>query len=199
MLKKFDISANAYVETCDSEKFEFNDLCWDDCPYHYYRIFTNKRTCSKDEPGENFFYDSTNNIYYQCYSTCKTCNAKGSEAYHNCEQCIEEYLFINTVQDKYAITHNCYKNCEEKNYYFTLNHEYFCTDDCPTNYKLISEKNKCIDLCTNDDTYTKEYNNKCVTECPKGTADIDNICKPCYDSCEACNAIGYEEVHKCTE
>ena len=76
MSKKFDISSNSYVDSCNTNKFDFNDLCWDDCPYNYYRIYTDRRTCLKEKPGENYFLDWTNNIYYKCYSTCKTCNIR---------------------------------------------------------------------------------------------------------------------------
>ena len=33
--KKFDVKDNKYVETCDDSEFDFNDICWEDCPYHY--------------------------------------------------------------------------------------------------------------------------------------------------------------------
>ena len=201
MLKKFDISSNAYVDECAPEKFDFRDLCWDDCPYHYYRIYTDRKTCSKEEPDDNYFYDSGDNIYYKCYSSCTTCIARGSEVYHYCKECAEDYSFISIAEDKYALSNNCYEKCGEKTYYFNSNHEYFCVDTCPTdyNYKLIEKKNKCIDKCTNDDTYTKEFENTCVTQCTKGTADIEDICKPCYESCGECNVVGYEEDHKCTK
>ena len=196
MAKKFDISKNAYVDVCESQKFDYTDLCWDDCPYNYYRIFNDRRTCSREKPGENFFLDSNNNIYYQCYSSCKTCNTRGTNANHNCQQCVDGFSFINTAQDKYAVTNNCYEDCN-KIYYFNDNHEYFCVETCPTGFKLISEKNKCIDLCTNDDTYKNEYDNKCVKNCPEGTVNKNNICQPCYDSCKSCSAIGDENDHKC--
>ena len=196
--KKFDVSQNEYVDECNSNKFDFNDLCWDDCPYHYYRIFTDRKTCSKEEPGENFFYDSTDNIYYQCYSTCKTCSARGNEENHNCDTCIANYLFISTSEDKYAVEKNCYEVCNN-NYYFDSTHGYYCGDACPTTFKLIEKKNKCIDFCTNDNTYIKEYDNKCITTCPKGTFDDNNICKNCYNSCGDCDGIGDKKDHKCTE
>jgi hypothetical protein len=70
-------------------------------------------------------------------------------------------------------------------------------DGCPSGFKLISEKNKCIDLCTNDDTYKNEYGNTCVKDCPKGTVNIDNKCEPCYDSCDSCSAVGSSTAHNC--
>ena len=198
MLKKFDVNENKYVETCNEDKFDFNDLCWQDCPYHYYRIYTNRRTCSKTKPGENFFFDTNDNIYYQCYSSCKTCSARGEDSNHNCQECNSGYSFIESGKDKYAVANNCYKDCN-KLYYFKPNHEYFCEESCPSDYKLISEKNKCIDSCINDDTYKNQYDNTCVIDCPKGTVNINNICKPCYKSCGACSELGNDIDHKCDE
>ena len=198
MSKKLDIEENKYVETCDEEKFDFNDLCWQNCPYHYYRIYTNRRTCSKTKPGENFFLDTNDNIYYQCYSSCKTCNARGDDSNHNCQICNSGYSFIDTGEDKYAVAKNCYEDCD-KLYYFKSNHEYFCEDSCPSGYKLISEKKKCIDSCINDDTYKNQFDNTCVIYCPKGTVNINNICQPCYKTCGACSALGNDNDNKCDE
>ena len=200
MAKKFDISKNEYVDTCGAQKFDFNDLCWGDCPYNYYRLYTDRRTCSKASPGENFFLDTNNNLYTQCYKSCKTCSASGTDSNHNCDTCAENYIFISSDEDKYAVTNNCYKTCVTGTYYyFNSNHEYFCVETCPTGFKFISEKNKCIDSCPNDNTYKNEYDNTCVEECPKGTANINNKCEACYKSCGTCKAVGDDSDHKCDE
>ena len=197
MSKKFDISQNEYVDSCATQKFDFNDLCWEDCPYNYYKIFTDRRTCLKEKPGENY-YLGDDNIYFKCYKSCKTCTIQGNDINHNCDQCAEDYKYMSTAEDKYAIANSCYKNCD-KYYYFNSNHEYFCVEECPSGFKLISQKKKCIDLCTNDDTYKNEYGNTCVKDCPIGTVNIDNICKPCYDSCNSCSAEGSSTTHNCDE
>ena len=196
--KKFDVKDNKYVETCDDSEFDFNDLCWEDCPYHYYRIYTTRRTCSKTKPGENFFYDTNDNIYYQCYSSCKTCIGRGDGSTHKCQECVSGYSFIDSGKDKYAVANNCYEDCN-KLYYFKPNHEYFCEESCLSGYKLISEKKKCIDSCLNDVTYINEYGNTCVIDCPKGTVNINNKCQPCYETCGACRDIGNANDHKCDE
>ena len=64
---------------------------------------------------------------------------------------------------------NCYPKCEGF-YYFDENNEFKCNRNkiCPSDYnKLIKEKNKCIDKCSNDDIYKYEFNNICLKECPK--------------------------------
>ena len=198
MSKKFDISRNAYVDTCDSQKFDFNDLCWDNCPYDYYRIFTDRRTCQKEAPGENYYLYADYNIYYKCYSSCKNCDKQGTVTNHNCNECLDGFSFISKENDKYSVENNCYENCENL-YYFNEDHQHFCVETCPSGYKLIKEKKKCIDSCTNDNKYKKEYNNECIETCPEGTVDINNKCQPCYETCKSCSEIGTKDNHKCDE
>ena len=65
---------------------------------------------------------------------------------------------------------NCYEKCENYHYFDETN-TFHCTDNytCPNNYKLIEDKNKCIDNCKNDNIYKYEYNNKCFNACQNGT------------------------------
>ena len=113
MSKKFDISQNEYVDSCATQKFDFNDLCWEDCPYNYYKIFTDRRTCLKEKPGENY-YLGDDNIYFKCYESCKTCTIQGNDINHNCNQCAENYKYMSIAEDKYAVANSCYKNCDIK-------------------------------------------------------------------------------------
>ena len=105
-------------------------------------------------------------------------------------------------------------------YYFDSSDNYQCTESntCEYNFnKLINEKNKCIDNCTNDDDYQYEYDNQCFKICPNDThvssdnmyfcqenpenyyLDEDNIYKPCYNTCKSCNIGGNENSHNCNE
>ena len=43
-------------------------------------------------------------------------------------------------------------------------------------FKLIKEKNNCIDSCEKDEKYNYEYNNICYDECPTGTNQKNYIC-----------------------
>ena len=197
--KKFDVSGNQYVSECDEIKFEYKNLCWENCPYNYSRIYTDRRRCSKEQPGENFYYDSQNNYYKQCYGTCKKCSSGGDDTDHKCDECAEDFQFI--TDDKYATnSKNCYEKCN-KYYYFTENNKHFCSEQCTENFKLISDKNKCIDSCSNDMTiYKLELDNTCVTQCPKGTFQKEsNKCEHCYDSCGECTSVGDDSDHKCIE
>ena len=103
---------------------------------------------------------------------------------------------------------NCYEKCENYHYFDETN-KFHCTDDytCPINYKLIEDKNKCLDNCKNDNIYKYEYNNKCFNACPNGTyllkRDEEYFCfnntprgyyldlekeeyKECFNTCKEC-------------
>ena len=75
---------------------------------------------------------------------------------------------------------NCYEKCDYYHYFDDTNAFHY-TDNytCPINYKLIEDKNKCIDNCKNDNIYKFEYDNKCYISCPNGTfanqSNNDNI------------------------
>ena len=59
------------------------------------------------------------------------------------------YIFLN---ESFVKKKNCFEKCDYY-YYFDEDNNYFCTDNylCPKNYKLIIDKNKCIDECKNDE------------------------------------------------
>ena len=129
---------------------------------------------------ENYFLDS-NNIYKECYNTCKKCSQPGNEVNHNCDICINNYKFIN---DPLVPQKNCYINCNSY-YYFDDDGQYTCSsfNSCPTQYsKLIESQNKCIDDCKNDDKLKYDYNNKCIEECPEGLKIVVEE-KKCVESC----------------
>ena len=70
--------------------------------------------CYKDLEG----YYLDNNLYKQCYYTCKACNISGDYIDHNCTECNDNY----TIRFKHNNFFNCYYNCsnEEKECYENL-------------------------------------------------------------------------------
>ena len=121
---------------------------------------------------EKYYLD--NNYFYSCFSLCKKCSGEGNNNKHNCDECIDNYIFINEINKK----KNCYIKCNYY-YYFDSNNEYRCTEtnSCTIEQnKLIRNKGKCIDKCINDDTYINEYNNECFKDCPENTINENNIC-----------------------
>ena len=123
------------------------------------------------------------NIYKECYNTCKRCNGTGNEINNNCDECIDDFIFLT---DSFANKNNCYKKCKFY-YYFDENNNYKCTEtySCPNNYKLIRQKNKCIDECKNNRNNLElfEFHNTCVEECPNNTK-IDKETNKCLESCD---------------
>ena len=69
-----------------------------------------------------------------------------------------------------------------------LNNKNCSINDCSNNWKMkqkiiISEKNKCVYNCTEDDTYFYTYKNKCYNSCPNGTKLLDEITYLCIIEC----------------
>ena len=168
------------LDECYQNQFEYNNTCYNECPNGTYRLYQIRNICVDIIP-ENYYIDNNDNIYKECYSTCKKCKKSGNEINNNCEECIDNYIFIN---DFSATSNNCYEKCEYY-YYFNKNEQYACTDSffCPLSFdKLIEPKNKCIDDCKKDDEYIYDYNNKCLKECPENIKTYKEE-KLCLDEC----------------
>ncbi len=169
------------LNECYPYQFEYNNSCYNDCPNNTYRIFQNRNICANIIP-ENYYFDNNDNIYKECYNTCKKCNQSGNETNNNCNECKENYKFLN---DSSAKQNNCYKNCEF-NYFFNENSQYNCTESnlCPSQFsKLITQWKKCIDVCKNEDKgYIYVYNNNCLKKCPENMKIYEEE-KECLNEC----------------
>ena len=166
------------LDECYQDQFEYNNICYNDCPLGTFRLFQIRNICVNYVP-ENYYLDHNDNIYKECYNTCKKCSQPGNEAYHNCEECINNYKFFSDLN---ASPQNCYKLCDLY-YYFDENNQYHCTPSCPSPYnKLINPKQKCIDDCKKDDEYIFEYNINCVKICPENTKTYYEE-KKCLETC----------------
>ena len=89
---------------------------------------------------------------------------------------------------------NCYKNYSYYYFYNNSDNKYYSTNNftCPENYKLIEDKNECIDNCSRDLNYSYEFNNKCYMACPFGSNSSENnkyLCK--------CNKYYDKNINKC--
>ena len=175
---KYDIENNEYVAECNETKFEYKYECHIDCPESTYRLLKNRRICV-DELPENYYLDYTDNIYKECYKLCKKCNISGDDINNNCDECINNYILLN---ESFVYNKNCFKKCDYY-YYFDKDYNYSCTNNylCPENYKLIIDKDKCIDECKNDEDniYIYQYNDSCLNQCPNETSP-ENITNKCY-------------------
>ena len=133
---------------------------------------------------ENYILE--NNIYKPCYNSCKNCSGYGNEKDNKCISCKPGFNFIEYENDT-----NCYENCTYY-YYFDSDKKYHCTqvDACPKEVnKLIIEKRKCIDECSNDKIYKYEYNNTCYEQCPNNTFNFSDDKYLCLDEDYLINTI----------
>ena len=212
---KIDLKTNKCITSCD--KFDYNNICFDKCPYSYSLINNNNKYLCVDEiPEEGYYLDNTDGIYKQCFTGCKKCEEKGDKINHKCKECINSYMFLNEPNYK----KNCFIKCQNY-YYFDESNNYKCTEDkiCPEKFnKLIIGKNKCIDECKNDNIYKYEYNNNCFEKCPENTYSStnnlyicllntegyyldseDKIYKKCYKTCKSCSGKGDDNNNNCIE
>ena len=176
---KIDDESNTCVEQCDRNKYEFNKICYKICPNSYPLLIGLEIKCSETIP-DNFYFDSKEKIYKECFQNCEKCNVTGNITNNNCLKCKNGYMFLN---DYAAIYGNCYIICDYY-YYFDETNNYICSQNntCPEKLnKLIIPKKKCINKCKNDDIYLYEYNNVCYEKCPKGTKTFELIYM-CFNS-----------------
>ena len=169
VLKTID-KCNIKCNNCSLESIQNNDLCIScNNNQNYYQKYNdilninNFINCYNHLEGFFLF----NNTFYECYQTCKDCYGFGDENNNNCSSCNLNYIF----KTDYENDSNCYEICIYY-YYFDSNKKHKCTENraCPDKYnKLINEKKKCVNNCSNDNLYKYEYNNICYEKCPNGT------------------------------
>ena len=109
----------------------------------YYKILNDS---SNSDESINFYYkpkgyylEKDELIYKKCYDTCKTCNIKGNNIFHNCLECKDNFSFIINNNDFI----NCYENCSYY-YYFDNENTFHCTMElkCPKKYPQLIEYKK---------------------------------------------------------
>ena len=110
------------------------------CGFDYYKIpekfinGLNNFRCFKSPEG--YYLNKDELIYEECYSSCKTCEQKGSSTFHNCIKCKDNYIYKYTFDFSDYI--NCYNDCPDYYYLDEITNEKHCTRSCPENYsKLI--------------------------------------------------------------
>ena len=55
--------------------------------------------CSDEDPRENYYFDTDDKAYKECFSYCKKCSKGGDSYNHNCDECKNEYTFIMPESD----------------------------------------------------------------------------------------------------
>ena len=218
--RKIDIIENKCTKICDNTRYEYENICYNECPKGttYISSLENNnnyheeaKLCFNETPS-GYYLDENNNTYKACYKSCKFCYGQGKETKHNCKECITNYSFLNDS----IYNSNCYEKCDHY-YYFDESNEFNCVETCPKQYnKLIIEKKQCIDDCKKDEKYQFEYNKTCYKKCPDGAYPSEDyyICydenpegyyldkinktyKKCFETCSYCGIGGDKNNHNC--
>ena len=158
-------------------RFEYKDICYEKCPDNTYIIENTKDFKCLEKAPSDYYLDLKSEMYKKCYESCKQCSNGGNKTIHNCDICIDDFIFYD--KSKNNNFGNCFPKCDYYYYLDKLN-EFHCNEICPEEYKIIIEKKKCIDICQNDEIYRYEYNNTCFQTCPNNTIQNESDFK-CYD------------------
>ena len=125
--------------------------------------------CYNNETTSGYYLNINTGYLEKCYSTCEKCFGYGDINNNKCTECISTHEFKTESEN----INNCYEKCN--NYYY-FDTDFHCVLNCPNNYKLIVSKKKCIEDCTNDDTFKYEFKNNCYKSCPSNSIPSnDNI------------------------
>ena len=136
----------------------------------------------------NFYFDSTNKAYKECYSSCKTCSAGLDGTNQNCLICNNGY---------YKFNNNCLNLCP--NDYYALDLTQSCIINCPS-YTVADRVNKRCKNCLDDNLFL--YNNKCISTKPDNTFICNryfNVLDDCFESCKFCERKGNKTLMYCNE
>ena len=159
-----------------SKYFEGECICDTKNGYFSINIKSPNNKCYyiNDMP-KNLYFNNLTNSFELCYKTCATCNKSGTYLENNCLTCASNYK-----KEPERNSSNCVDECKFLYYYNAFN-QYSCTEDdqCPREASLIiRSKNKCVNKCSNDDTYINQYNGECLSSCPSGTEQNSlNLCQ----------------------
>lgn len=170
-------------------------------------FYEGKNNNCENNTGNNdgYAYDNLTNTFYNCFSTCKTCDLAGNTAKHECRTCKKNLSFY---QHKIDIT-NCeddtgpnegYYYIEAEDTYYQCNPlcKYCYTNatsnpihdciECIDTYYFIYGTNYCINTGISDTNYT-------ISEYYFDTSD--NTFKKCHSTCETCLKGGSNTVNNC--
>ena len=114
--KKCDKEGNHINHSCiecnDNFSFKIKNKnyinCYKNCSDNLYFDNTDNSICLDTIP-ENYYLDLNDNIYKECFITCKKCSQSGNEINHNCDECIDNFIFLN---ESFIHSKNCYNKSE---------------------------------------------------------------------------------------
>ena len=198
-------------EACSTCYGEKNVITQDtnciDCSNGYFKTEDSDKNCILENLiPENYYKNENNDIYYHCYTNCKTCDGSYDEINENmnCKSCIENYYFIydsNNCQNSNFAENNSYFLSSIDNKYHKC---YYLCSKCLSNG--IDENNQNCETCIKN--YYFEYNTKnCfnISYIEQGyfldkyTLNNDEISqfKKCYENCKTCTNYLIDDNMNC--
>jgi surface protein len=127
----------------------------------------------------NLDTSSVNDMAYMFYN-CSSLKSLNLKSFDTSSILTYNNMFTNLLESfKYCINDGISENIILQLFSFSKTN---CSELChmnSKNNKYISEKNECINNCTEDDTYKFEYNDICYSLCPNLTHNLLNtyICE----------------------
>ena len=148
---------------------------------------------SESQVPSNYYLDSSDDTYKQCYSTCKTCEKGGNDNEHNCLKCLDNLYFDN-------IDSTSCVNLDSKLDNFYIDGDRFkpCYESCATcsnGYVESTNQHNCI-TCV-EHFYIVSSN--CYDQVKEGQyydAEKKQILN-CYSTCKTCSTGGNGDRNNC--
>lgn len=146
--------------------------------------------CYDQDPGEGYYFDTLNNIYKKCHSSCKTCSEYGE---NKCESCVDTKYKMNPFDNI------CYDQCPA-NYVENIN-THICETKCHESCEICntpsdSSNPNCLTCKTGYYSY-EDNTSLCHQTCNRGYFLNAGICKKCYNTCSTCDSFGDVSNHNC--
>jgi hypothetical protein len=160
------------------------------CASDFYPLVDIKSNCFKSNTSvTGYYFDTNENIFNKCFSSCSTCSGPGDAFSPNCNACVAGYTTCNGCTS-YVYKDSCVNKCPALT---SLNTNTKMCIDC--NAGEVVYNNQCVKVCPFgfvNDLYTCidckannlfKFNNQCVQSCPENTiTDIENnLCYSCND------------------
>ena len=202
-------------KTCNSGNYSDNTNCIECAPGYVKTEYSNTNCLLETSLPSNYYKNTIDNIYYECYQNCKRCDSL-FDIFNNdmhCLECISGYFFV------YG-ENNCYKKDEllqNKKYYFSVqdnqfhkcyytcsecsnnepNEEVHYCEKCADDYYFVLGKTNCYDInYIEKGYYLSNITVNGVTE-PK-FQKCSNQCKTCFGGLVK-NSETNEINHNCKE
>ena len=188
--RKIQDSDKSCVFKCQNSQYEFNNICYEACPYGvqcelicdtYYSY--NKTECLEKIPDGYYVKDSILKTIDKCDQKCKSCSKESNE-YNRCLSCNNDNGYYYKIND-FKINNSfilCYNNVSD-GYYLDKNNSI---------YKL------CYPTCKKCEELGDEYNNKCLECMDNAFQFFERNVSNCYIKCDFYFYFDSSNKYHCT-